>query len=316
MRGDQPLREAGVGLLADRLEKAEKRLRPARKGDPNGVHDLRVAIRKIRAAISVLEETVLERGKLREQEKRLTRLFHALGDVRDHDVIVARVTATAEKQGLGAKGLRALVHELDTRGDEARSALRRIQRRDDPSELLAQIGRDAARALAKVRPDRDDHRLLVRHFAASVLVRRFETVLAYELVVPSTIEVLHRLRIAIKKMRYAIDFFADVLGKHAEDLDAPLQAVQDLLGNLHDHHVERALVGKVVRKHGSRRELTELRDADDAEAERLLADFGRSWSTISKGVVPEVVTRAVGDLLGRSAAKPRTLALRRAEATH
>ena len=59
---------------------------------------------------------------------------------------------------------------------------------------------------------RDDHRVLVRHFAASVLLRRYESVLAYEVVVPAPVDVLHRLRVAIKKLRYAVDFFADVLG--------------------------------------------------------------------------------------------------------
>jgi CHAD domain-containing protein len=313
MRGDQPLGEAGAVLVADRLKKATKLVKPARKGDPDGVHDLRVAIRKIRSAISVLEETVIDDGALRKQDRRLSRLFSALGDVRDHDVLASRVKSTAKRTGLRRKKLRVLVRALDRRRDEARRELRRALRSDEPARLFRKIGRDVVRAVTDTQPKRDDHRVLVRHFAASVLVRRYETVLAYELVVPASLEVLHRLRVAIKKLRYAIDFFADVLGKRARTLDDPLQTAQDQLGELHDHHVERALVANVERQHGSKRALGALRDADDAEAERLLAAFARSWRIIADGRLSTVLTLAAGDIIGRTAARSSTLALRRAE---
>ncbi len=319
VRADQPLEEAGPTLVAERLKTAGKRLKRARKGDIEGVHELRVAIRKIRAATSVLGETVLAdrthgaRRPLRTQEKRLARLFSALGEVRDHDVLAMRVKKLARRRQLRQKGLRALVRALDERGDRARRALRKVQRRHDPALVFARMGREVARAVAESRPKRDDHRVLVRHFAASVLVRRYETVLAYEVVLPAPIEVLHRLRVAIKKLRYAIDFFGEVLGSRATALDRPLQAAQDQLGELHDHHVARLLVASVEREDGPRRTLGELRDADDAEAERLLAAFERSWKVIAHGELGAVLASATRELLGPHASRRSTLALRRAE---
>jgi CHAD domain-containing protein len=314
MRGDQALGEAGAALVAAHLKKATKHLKAAKKGDPDGVHDLRVALRKIRAAISVLEETVLDEGALRKQDRRLSRLFSALGEVRDHDVLVERVKATAKRMHIGRKGLRALVGTLDDRRDAARRDLKRVLRREQRRGMLEATGRDVVRAIAHAKPLRDDHRALVRHFAASVLVRRFEAVLAYELVLPASLDVLHRLRVAIKKLRYSVDFFADVLGKRAPMLDGPLQTAQDQLGDLHDHHVERALVAEVERAHGTKRALGELRAADDAMAERLLAAFGRSWKVISQGELATILTDAARELLGPRAARTRALALRRAEA--
>ena len=300
--------------MAARLEKATKHLKAAKKGDPDGVHDLRVAIRKIRAAFSVLEETILGDGALRRSDKRLSRLFAALGEVRDHDVLVERVKATAKRMRIGRKGLRVLVRTLDSRRNTARRELRRVLRRDERSDLFDATGREVVRAISHVKPRREDHRVLVRHFAASVLVRRYETVLAYEMVLPASLDVLHRLRVAIKKLRYAVDFFADALGKRATLLDRPLQTAQDQLGELHDHHVERALVAKVEQAHGTKRAFGELRDADDTTAARLLEAFARSWKVISQGQVVTALTDATRDLLGPRAAKSSTLALRRAEA--
>jgi len=319
MRADQPLGEAGAALVAERLKKAEKRLKPASKGDPEGIHDLRVAIRKIRAAISVLDETILDDGNggaLRKQDRRLSRLFSALGDVRDHDVLSKRIAATARRRRLRRKGLRVLVRTLEERGEKARRTLRKVRRRHEPAALFARMRHEVARAVADARPKRDDHRVLVRHFAASVLLRRYEAVLAYELVVPASVDVLHRLRVAIKKLRYAVDFFAEVLGERAAELDRPLQTAQDRLGELHDHHVERLLVADVERRHGSGRTLAALRNADDTEAERLLAAFERSWKEISQGRVARTLALATRELLGPHAARRSTLALRRAESAH
>jgi triphosphatase len=313
MRADQPLGEAGAALVGERLRTATKRLKAAKRGDPEGVHELRVAIRKIRAAMAVLEETVLDDGTLRRQDKVLSRLFSALGDVRDHDVLAQRVTTIARRRRLEKKGLRALARTLDERGKEAKRTLRKVQRRHAPAALFAKIGRDVVRAVARARRERDDRRVLVRHYAASVLVRRYEAVLAYEVVVPASVEVLHRLRVAIKKLRYAVDFFGGALGKHARELDRPLQTAQDQLGELHDHHVARMLVADVEQRHGGKRALNELRDTSDAEAQQLLAALPRSWKVIAEGRLATVLTRATRALLGARPVPGRALALRRAE---
>lgn len=311
MRGHEPLGEAGLALLNDRLKKAGKKVKPASKGDPDGVHDLRVAIRKIRAAISVLEETILEQGALGKEEKKLSRLFSALGDVRDNDVLGGLVKSSAERQKLDDEATKKVRDDLDTRGRRAAKKLRAVMRAVRPHRLFDKIGRRAARAVAKARPHGDDHRALVRHFAASVLLRRFETVLAYEVVMPAPVDVLHRLRVAIKKLRYAVDFFGDALGRDAPALDRYLQTAQDELGNLHDHQVACETVAKV---HGKRpakgkgaQALAKLRRADVVEAKRLRSAFARTWKTIAHGAFTKALARATVALLerdGATAARP------------
>jgi CHAD domain-containing protein len=317
MRGDEPLAESALAMLSRRLEKARKQVGPAAKGDADGVHDLRVAIRKIRAALSVLDETVLTNGALDKDDARLSRLFSALGEVRDHDVLVERVTRTAKRRRLDEKTTAKLLRDLDRRGKQASKELRRLMRAHDPRSLFDKLRHRAARALRKAVPHGDDHRMLVRHFAGSVLLRRYETVLAYELVVPAPIDVLHRLRVAIKKLRYAVDFFAEALGPRAARLDRTLQTAQDQLGDLHDHDVERAMLAAALGKRASKghdtKALEKLRHAEDEEAARLLAAFAKTWKAIADGSIADALTASAGALLGRAGARRRTLALRRAE---
>jgi len=303
MRGDEPLGGAGLALLVERLKKAAKKVKPASRGDADGVHDLRVAIRKIRAAISVLRETILGKEALRKEDKQLSRLFSALGDVRDHDVLVDRVKRSAKRQRLDEKATAALRDDLEDRGRRAAKKLGAVMRADDPRRLLQKVGRRAAQAIGKAGPHGDDHRVLVRHFAASVLVRRYETVLAFEVVMPAPIDVLHRLRVAIKKLRYAVDFFCDALGGDAPQLDRTLQKAQDQLGDLHDHHVASEAVAKVEGKRAAKGKeasaLRKLRHADDAEAKRLLAAFTRTWNIVAHGAFPKALARALVALNAR-----------------
>jgi CHAD domain-containing protein len=310
MRGEEPLAEAGLVLLGERLQKAAKEVKPAAKGDPDGVHDLRVAIRKIRAAVSVLEETILDEGALEKEDEKLSRLFSALGGVRDHDVLALGVKRNAKREKLDKKGTARLRDQLDDQGKRASKKLRALMRAEDPRRLLKKVRRKAKRAFAKAGPHGDDHRVLVRHFAPSVLLRRYEMVLAFEAIMPASVDELHRLRVAVKKLRYAVDFFGEALGRDAGHLDKSLQTAQDQLGDLHDHHVACEAVAKVEGKRPpkakEKKALATLRRADAAEMKRLRATFTHTWKTIAHGAVATSLAHAILALVGRNGTRSPT----------
>ncbi|QUS47035.1 CHAD domain-containing protein [Salmonella enterica] len=81
--------------------------------------------------LSVLREATSEGDSLRKADRRLSRLFSALGDVRDHDVMVARVTDLAKRRKLQGKGLDVLLEELEARRKRARKRLRASMQDDD-----------------------------------------------------------------------------------------------------------------------------------------------------------------------------------------
>ena len=70
-----------------------------------------------------------------------------------------------------------------------------------------------------------------------VLYQQLAAVRAFEelLQVPDPpLEQLHRLRIAFKGLRYALEFFREVLGRDSEQLIEEIKTLQDHLGDLQD----------------------------------------------------------------------------------
>jgi CHAD domain-containing protein len=83
----------------------------------------------------------------------------------------------------------------------------------------------------------------VRDFAGGAIWRRYELWRAYEVALPHAAkETLHQARIAGKRLRYTLDFFAEALGPQVEQALGSLTALQDTLGALHDGVVARAYV--------------------------------------------------------------------------
>jgi CHAD domain-containing protein len=90
-----PFREAAARVLTERLDALVKHEEGTREGsDPEELHDMRVASRRLRAALEAFG--VCYRGKefraVAEQTKALT---DALGGVRDSDVLLERMQAYA-----------------------------------------------------------------------------------------------------------------------------------------------------------------------------------------------------------------------------
>jgi CHAD domain-containing protein len=294
MRDDDDLWMAGEATLSSRVDKAKAELDRAAKGDPDGIHDLRVAIRKVRATLSILGGTLVDPDEVDVAERDLKDLFQALGRARDDDVLIERISRLAKNQGVRGKALDRLVDAIDKERKRAKKDVQRHLRNGQGEEILDALLRDIRRA-ERLAP-RDPNEIapsLVRHAAGSAILSRFERVLAYELVVDANAPapVLHRLRVAIKKLRYAVDFFEDAMVPAARRIDTLLARAQDELGELHDHTVALERIEAFRRARSTRRKgangkikmrkLEPLRAAEDEDAERLLAAFHRDWAAIT-----------------------------------
>ena len=87
----------------------------------------------------------------------------------------------------------------------------------------------------------------VRDRAPSQIWAAYETVRAYELVLPwADIETIHQLRIATKWLRYTLEFFGETLGPDGPRLLGRVAALQDFLGDLHDADVAAKLARDVL----------------------------------------------------------------------
>jgi CHAD domain-containing protein len=231
------VREAAARIVARQVRELLRAGEAATGADdPVAVHQMRVHLRRVRAALALFAAVV--RPPRRARPARLRRLSRALGRVRDLDVALALLAARHLPHLEGEEAARAesLVAALEERRRRAR---RRLAARLDGGrhrELRAALKRAARRPHFTEHEDGDAMaaRYLtdaIRRAADRVSARRAMTERA-----PS-VEDLHALRVAVKRLRYLLDFHAETCGIAFDAERRLARQLQDCLGDLHDHDV-------------------------------------------------------------------------------
>jgi len=205
--------------------------------DAEGLHDFRVALRRLRSCLRAFQPE-LESTVGRRLRRRLRRLADATGPLRDLQVhrawVEEQLPQLSPEERVGAEWLLARMAQVEEQASArlARTVLRRfprLRRRLDrrlsfypvpvslagspPLELagaavartLSAMSLELEQALARVHSIADDREL-------------------------------HLARIAAKRLRYLLEPFADELNG-APALIQRLKSLQDALGDLHDIHV-------------------------------------------------------------------------------
>lgn len=260
-----------------KLRQAEPQVRD--KVDPDAVHDMRVATRRLRTTLRFMEETNLfDIQRLRRQRRGLRGLARALGRARDLDVFLDRVRRYQSDHPEMADRLGLLLETLHDRRDEARSRLLKKLRDAKAQDLLADLEHFTSE---HGRHGEWQPQLLTRHFAGSAIWRRYEEVRSYEtLGLDMPLPIMHRLRITCKRLRYTMEFFAPELGKGTQPLLKALTRAQDHLGVLQDTVVATETITKLVHKHPEEHGLVDYCDALEAERTQLREDFAPIWSDL------------------------------------
>lgn len=198
-------------------------------GDRTGVHQARVASRRLREVLPVLD--VGKPRVLRVASREVRRVTRALGAVRELDVsqaVAEELLAAQPLHGVAAASLRrtlathraAAMQAAKTRLDDVR--VRALWARLDA--LDAQRGHATRPAMAN---------------AAARVARRAARArrLVESLGVLYEAEQLHAVRIAVKRWRYAIEVLTELRRTPPPSTLAGLRHLQDTLGRAHDLHV-------------------------------------------------------------------------------
>jgi CHAD domain-containing protein len=279
--GHTPLELAGRHAIKGYMKKLRKHEPKVRKDeDPEDVHDMRVAIRRTRSALELLEEAPVFKAKnLRAMRRRLRPLARALGAVRDLDVFLERVDTYEKEYPEHAAGLGILRGELSRRREAAREDLLDVL---GSRKLERRIGEVEDFATHPVDVSHEEMPVLVRHFAGGAIWRRYEAALAFECVLPNAPPpTLHQLRITSKRLRYALEMFHDALGPAVEPLVGALVAVQDHLGALQDAVVAIQLVDALREREPDDTALAAYGHSLAARRDELRATFEPLWLRIS-----------------------------------
>lgn len=237
--------DATVGTLALAVLGANAREMVAREpgtrlgDDPEELHAMRVAIRRLRSALDVFSDAFAPRRSTLEAELRW--IAGELGAVRDLDVQLARATEAAtwaeDRLGHGAgTALASLYERIDSKRVAARArlgdaldtarwgALTRdvvALARVDLGALPPESRVSASAALAPlIEQRRRDARDAARTARQSGDARDF-----------------HRLRVRVKRLRDAVEFTSVLYGKPARRYARKLVRLQDELGRIQDAEV-------------------------------------------------------------------------------
>ncbi|HKH11792.1 MAG TPA: CHAD domain-containing protein [Rubrobacter sp.] len=206
--------------------------------DPEELHDMRVATRRMRAAMKVFEGALPERAKwLREELRWVAR---AMGDVRDLDVQIDNLEGL-EAEGEGLKSLGKIRGVLKKRRTEARGRMLealdsvRYGRLEASFGEMLRRGPGAERELARTNGHGPEDEPVTSAAPALISARhRKWRKAAKRLDESSPPEDFHDLRKKGKRLRYALEFVSEVYGGAVAALISPLKALQDDLGDHQD----------------------------------------------------------------------------------
>ncbi len=208
--------------------------------EPEGVHQLRIAVRRLRSALRLLrDELPRERGEW--LRAALEPLSDALGVARDRDVFLERIAAC---EASGAASLASLRTRVASERAEAFAELARLLDSPERARLELELGllafgadwRDPARAERLALPAAE----AAREFGARADRRARKAGRDFTAL---ELEDAHRLRLRVKGARYAVDLLAPLLpAKRARRYIRRARALQDALGIESDAARTRALV--------------------------------------------------------------------------
>ena len=205
--------------------------------DPEGVHKMRVATRRVRSALQAAGDA-LEGKRYQSVKKNVRRLTRALGPVRDGDVMIGHLEeiATADEDH-ERPGIRRLIARLESERDMARTDLIAVLDELDESGFRKSSLAAFADASGSKKGKRDkDKRGISRKDARKMIREHVEEFVELTGTYPAEeqVEELHEVRIATKHLRYALQLLEESLQPESSELIPELTAMQDELGEIHN----------------------------------------------------------------------------------
>ena len=230
------VRQAASRIVARQVRDLVLHEKGARRGATEAVHQMRVQTRRLLAALALFAN-VLRPGR-RAGRARLRWLARALGRVRDLDVIAALLEERhlPHLAGVEAARLEDLVAALKERRWRAQRRLKAMLARGRYAKLKAALQERARRPRFRKSGDED---AMAARFLADRIHREARRVSAHRGMTeraPAAAD-LHALRIAVKRLRYVLDFHAETCGIAFDEERTLTRDLQDCLGEIHDHDV-------------------------------------------------------------------------------
>jgi CHAD domain-containing protein/DNA-binding transcriptional ArsR family regulator len=305
---DDPMSEAGRKILRFHFYRMLQNEPDTRLGeDIEALHDMRVATRRMRSATPIFAP-YFDKRIVRRFNKDLRRTGSALGRVRDLDVFMDKAqNYVSSDEGLDPGALDPLISDWKVAREEARKVMLEYLESKRYKEFLQDFSTFLVTDGAGVRKQRVDRPSSFTVFQAVPLLiyQRESVVRGYSHVIQDApLGTLHALRIDIKRFRYALEFFREVLGEDAKPLIEVSVRLQDHLGDLNDADVACQILIDFLDqwREKDRREqinisgVTHYLVAKQKELRHLIETFPSAWEEFNHPRVRHQLAQAVSNL--------------------
>ena len=224
-------------LLRNEVDRFARMIQGVERGEVRALHGTRVASRRLRELLPVLQ---LDRDVTRKLVRRLRRVTSRLGTVRELDVLLLLIDELHVSRRDHAQALSRVAVAVAKERDDARDRLGMRVPMADLRRLAKKLGRCVVE-LEKIERARTA-RATTRSWRWAVDARVATRAARLEAAIHSAGAVylperLHDVRIDVKKLRYALELRAQVVGDKKDADVKVLRRVQDALGRMHDLQV-------------------------------------------------------------------------------
>jgi CHAD domain-containing protein len=234
VKGDPGIYAFGASILSRGTRNLQAEIGGVRSAeDIESIHRMRVASRRLRSALGVFKD-ILPEKKQAEWIASVRHMTRALGEARDTDVQIELLEDlmkdTGDKKiipGMNRLLLRLQQHRQRVQKDVIR-ALDELEQSKTCPQILARFESTPEESIP--------FSPALYQLAYNFINEKLNLFLSYEVYLrqPDNATMLHAMRIAAKRLRYAMEIFAPV---YTDQLSRPLQAArksQQVLGDVHD----------------------------------------------------------------------------------
>jgi len=230
-----------LGLLAWYANEPGARL----GDDPEALHDLRVAGRRMESALGFFEADLPAR--LVRLRPRLKQVVRTLGATRDLDIALSQLEAfRRELEPFRQEALNVLRGRLEAERLRARAKMLRALDAVATQRMLARLERLITLPAGQRRRSRHLPAVEVMPDLLRARYRKLRKAIA-PLAADSPAGELHAARGKVKNLRYATEAVTAIYGKPAEEFLRVLRQLQNRLGEQHDAHVAQERLHALLR---------------------------------------------------------------------
>ncbi|NIM94964.1 MAG: CHAD domain-containing protein [Anaerolineales bacterium] len=274
--------------------------------DIEELHDMRVAVRRMRSAMRIFRP-YFKKGVLTPYLNDLRRTGRVLGRVRDLDVFLQKAQKYIEEgSSSDPSAIDLIIENWQSQRAEARDGMLKYLDSKRYRNFVQSFGEFLeTEGAGGIRPSSGKPTpLRVFQCAPAMIYARDQVVRSYDDVLEDApLETLHSLRIDIKRFRYTLEFFREVL-EEAELVIKTAVKLQDHLGDLNDADVAcQLLIGFLDRwRSEDRRErinisgVTDYLVAKQVELLELVETFPKAWESYNSPEVRKHLALAIARL--------------------